>query len=474
MTVRSLKLLFLLIVAAFEVTLLHLGVSLIAIATSGGTNSSWLVLLLTCLISAFTTARFTPHEDQPSRFPSPWTILICALTVGYGVKLQAGGGWSLLSGWATLLPFGANQPPVGLGSATLLLTSLAAWWRGTAVVDHDHDSVAKVLQWGVVGLVLLTFALTPVTMVNLGEAPWGSLLAIEAVLAVGFGMLSLSLARIVEATDIGGTASAWAWFRSSLTVTIGILALGTLVLSLFSDSATLAVRLLLGGIGLLAALLFAPLAALLDRFAQWLRSGAGEALIPPPPQGSPLGSASPIPTPNPGALQLGELLTIVLTVALYLLPLIALVLLILFARRRRRDRPTADGELHESLWNWRDVGADLLGMLRDLRPQGGPGGLRGALARLRGESPAERVRRRYIQLLLLGEGLERQRKPEQTPLEHVPALSSVAPAATGALQQLTEHYDRARYAPDSITPATAAAADEAWATIETRTPKENR
>jgi hypothetical protein len=78
-----------------------------------------------------------------------------------------------------------------------------------------------------------------------------------------------------------------------------------------------------------------------------------------------------------------------------------------------------------------------------------------------------------VELLLLGEAAERPRQPQQTPLEYAPIVGVLAPGAASNLATLTDAYDQARYAPDTITPADADAADAAWAAIQAQSSKEN-
>ena len=162
-----------------------------------------------------------------------------------------------------------------------------------------------------------------------------------------------------------------------------------------------------------------------------------------------------------------------MTAVLYLLPLVALIALIILYRRQQRKPITEDGEVHESLWSWQGVRADLLSLLNGLRPKPQVS-LRDVLSRLRSDDPVQRIRRRYVELLLVGEAAQRERKPQQTPLEHEAALATAVSGAKGDVHALTLAYDRARYAPDLVDAADAAAADQAWSTIQAQANKENR
>jgi hypothetical protein len=148
-----------------------------------------------------------------------------------------------------------------------------------------------------------------------------------------------------------------------------------------------------------------------------------------------------------------------------LLPILLILGLLLLARRRALRQASA-GEERESLWSWQSVAADLRDLLASRRRRPSAGGLRAALAALRGADPASRVRRSYIRLLLLGEAHKRPRPAPQTPHEYAPAAGELLPAAIQPVDTLTGAYERARYNPNGVTSADADAAERAWAAIE--------
>ncbi len=472
MPFQSLKLLFYVTAAAFETLLLHLGVSLISIVFAGTATLSWPILLVICLLAALTTMRFAAIDDSDAGRSRGLSLIIAAVVVAYGAKLQAGGGWSLFAGWSALAPFSdldSNQP---LGGPALLMVCLAVWWRGMMLLDHDHSTLLVVLQRGLLGLVLLVLLLTPVSVINLGAPPWGQLLALEAMLVVGAGLASLTLARIAHEAQGRSARGAWHWLRSSLGTTIALMVVGTLLLSLVSNSATSVVRMVVSALGMLAALIFAPLAFLLTQLWQIIRPKRATLVLPMPSSSSLPELAGQSPTGDT-VPQLLYFVAILLTAALYLLPLLALIVLVVLYRRQRPKPIVEDGEVHESLWSWQGVKADLLSLLDGLRPKP-QAGLREVLARLRADDPAQRIRRRYVELLLVGEAAQRERLPQQTPLEHEAALAAALPGAKGDVHALTLAYDQARYAPDSIAAADLAAAERAWSTIQAQANKENR
>lgn len=470
MKFQPLKILFYASAIALEVSLLHLGVSLLTVGLIGVPGLSWLVLVLVCAVGLWTVGRFEAPDSGRFRRLSWPTLLICAATVAYGVKVQAGGGWSLLSGWSAAWPFGgARSGGSVLGPFGLLLACLWAWWRGNAIADHDHGAIVIVLWRGVLLLTLLTLLLTPVT--NLGAPPWGPLLAAEAVMTVGIGLLCLSLSRIAASNYESSAGAGWHWLRSSLVVSIAIVMVGVLVLSLVSPSATALIRAVVVGVAGLVALVVAPLATLIFRALTALLPTADPAALQPTPTPTADAAAAQA-SPDATAVQLLDVIINVLTTVVYLLPLVVLLLLVVFVRRQRRST-TTDDAIHESLWNWRGIGADLLSLLGNVRLPQRSRGLRDAFARLRGDDPVRRIRRRYVELLLAGEAANRARPEQATPLEFEETLRPLAPPAQGDVHTLTESYDRARYAPDTVQPNDAASADAAWTAIQRHLTEEN-
>jgi hypothetical protein len=78
-----------------------------------------------------------------------------------------------------------------------------------------------------------------------------------------------------------------------------------------------------------------------------------------------------------------------------------------------------------------------------------------------GSDPATRIRRRYVQLLLIGEDGGVPRPPGRTPREFAPELASL-PLDDTAVERLTDLYEQARYAPEDVDVEAAAQADASW------------
>jgi MFS family permease len=278
------------------------------------------------------------------------------------------------------------------------------------------------------------------------------------------GLMTIAVASASEDRDADLRRLGWRGMLILCGAVALVLGLGVLVESLFGGEIAQVVSLLWQGVVLIIALIFVPLllllVTLLERlidFAylnQLLRQWAQQLQQQQNQQ-------------RPSAV--GETLALfppwleaVLRIFIALLPILLILGLLLLVRRRRR----ATDEERESLLSWGSLADDLRGLLAHMRKPRRDGGLRAALARLRGGDPIHRIRRSYIRLLLLGEARGQPRAAPQTPHEYTSAASAMLPSAAQPLDTLTGAYERARYFPAGATDADAEAAERAWAAIE--------
>ena len=454
---RTIRFLQYLALIAFETTLAHLAGSLLTIFSSAPILQ-WPALFGVAAISALVTLWIEPVNVGRERI-RPVTAAIALLTVMTGTWLQAQGAAAAIV---------SVDDSNFLRAYFVLGTTLWVWWRGARTVDMGHGDVVRVMRNGIIGVAMLV-ALLGIGGVSLPLAPTqggiGVSVGVEMIAFLALGLMCLSLTRIVAAEAEGSAGAQWRWLRSSMLSTIAILLVGLLLLAIVAEPARMLLRggLMWGLYGLLV--IFSPLFWLIFQIIEWLRPALvfDGSLIPAIPTAAPSANDDTPPPPSP-LDALAPLLTVTSTILL-LIPLVALVVLILLARRRRGRTEEATAEERESIFSWSDVGNDLAGLLRGLRrPRSAPGGLRAALRRLAGADAATRVRRRYIQLLLAGETAGATRSPAQTPHEFAPALTTL-PVDQPAVATLTETYERARYAPESVDAATADQADAAWQSI---------
>ena len=423
---------------------------------------AWGVLIGVVLLGALAdwiVLRRLPPERQTLALAAGG--LLCALWV---VKGQVVGDWGLLGDWGQALGaiFSASQRRSGIAYLSLLL-SLYCFWRGTRLTMHDRVSIHRLFR---------TIAFSVLIIGGIGAFIIGrdvfkaARASTEVLIFFAIGLFTLALGSTTEDQDVGLRHLGWRGVGILGGAIALVLAVGSLIGSLFGEGVAQVIRTLWQAVVVVVVLMLAPLIwlfaklleALIDfrnldrmlrQLAQQLQPGVPDQ---PPLAGDIFGIFPPW-------------VQTALRIFFALLPILLILGLLLLARRRARLRAGADEE-RESLWSWDGLAEDLRGLLAGLRGPQRPGGLRAALAALRGGDPASRVRRSYIRLLLLGEAHERPRAAPQTPHEYAPAAGALFPAVAQPVDALTEAYERARYNPNGITAADADAAERAWAAIE--------
>ena len=420
------------------------------ITFAGG--NAWALLIGVALLAALITRLL---EQRVSAETQRLALLISAFALGvWAMKGVSGAGYGLFSGWETLFA------TFGSGSAFVTLLGVAyTFWRGTRLLDHDHATVARLFGRSLFVLVLLiSFGALSSTL-----APDRTTLASLEMLSYFIaGLLAVALANMADG-EISMQRIEW---RSllMLVATILVVAVGGLLFaSLFGGFAGTLIStvfeffLVLGLVVmspllLLASWLIAQLGTLIDSatLAQLAANAQARAQLM-----QQLQQQSPN-TVAPWLLVLLQAFCLVLPVAL-------IALLFLLVRRRARATQLTN-EVRESILSWSGLASDLRDLFASRRR--GEGGLRAALAALRGNEPAQRIRRSYIRLLLASEAREHARQATQTPHEFAPTAVGAFPGTEQPIAIMTAAYERARYAPETATPAEADRADQAWRQID--------
>jgi hypothetical protein len=414
------------------------------------------VVLLGALLDWIVLRRLPPERQTLALVASG---LVCAL---WAVKGQVLGDYGPLGDWGQALgTIFSTGPRSGIAYLSLLL-ALYCFWRGTRLTLHDRVSIHRLFRAIAFG-VLIIGGLGAFTI---GRDVFKAARASTEVLTFfAVGLFTLALGSATE-NDIDLKRLGWRGTGILGGAVALVLAAGVLIGSLFGTGVAQAIRALWQAVVVVIVLILAPLIWLmaklietlidfpnLDRMlrqlAQQLQPGGQDQ---PPPPGDVLGIFPPW-------------VQTTLRIFFALLPILIILGLLLLARSRAR-RQAGVNEERESLWSWGGLAEDLRGLLAGLRKPHRAGGLRAALAALRGGDAASRVRRSYIRLLLLGEAHERPRPAPQTPHEYAPAAGALLPTATQPVDTLTGAYERARYNPDSVTAADADTAERAWAAIE--------
>lgn len=451
-SLKPILLLHYLALACLEATLIHL-LSTLLTSFSAEPIVRWSVLFLVVIVSALATARFERVDPRRTRIRSV-TAGLALVTVFLATAFQI----RRFGGAALFLDLDNTDFFRGY---IALAASMWAWWRGSRLIDLEHADVMRLLRGGVIAVAVLTGLLAlggvePGLVPEAGSGQPG--VAAEIVFFLVLGLVTLSLTRIVSTE---GSSTQWRWLRSSVFSALAIAILGLIVLAVAAEPARALLR---GGLQWTLYAVFlalSPLFWLIFKLFALLRDLliAGGLIAPNPllPQAPPPQDQPPETSPLDG---LAPLLTTT-TALLLLIPILMLIALILWTTRRRRQAETAADEERESIFTWSALGADLRDLLRGLRRTTHDGGLRAALGRLIGGDPATRIRRRYVQMLLAGEEAGKERPRAATPHEWAPALTELA-FDDRSVGTLTDIYEQARYAPNSIDEADARRADAAW------------
>lgn len=444
----------LLVVAVLETTIISL-----PLLELGILNLPWLLLLTVLLLGACAAWQIEHLPGTQQRI----AMIVAAGVAGLLAVAVRIGGLGVALG--ALLPIGDSQlfgPAYGT-----FLVALFVFWRGSSLHTHTAASVARTFSAGVfVSIVGLLFA----PLLDSLESPARvAALTLQLVLLVGAGLLAQALARADEDNEAGAQRLSWRWL-GILSAAVGLVALlGLGASGLFGGPAAVFLNTIWQLCIFVLMLLLLPFIWLAATLTNWLiaflapKAKVQPWIVPPMtlPQ-SPDGARELFPALPPWAV------TSVVSL-LALLPPLILLLLIIFMRRRRR-RATEDEE-RQSLLSWSELQDDLRGLLRGLRnPFARPlAGLRAVLAALNGGDPDSRARRSYVRLLLALEAREHARPPANTPAEYAPEAQGALPEVSRSISTLTAAYERARYAPGSLSSESAAAAEQAWSEVDERT-----
>jgi hypothetical protein len=422
-------------------------------------GDSWGTLIVAVLAGALADwvllRRLSPQAQRPALAA---TGLLVALWV---VKAEVA-GVGPLSGWGQaigqLLDGGTPQ---SLPAYPNLLLGLYCFWRGTRLTLHDSITLHRLFRLSMVAMMIIVF----LRFFSGGPgARLAGLASTEVLIFFAVGLLTIALSSASEEREAELRRMGWRGLATLLGAVALVMVLGVLVAALFGREAAAMIGLLWRGLIMALALIIVPIiyvfAGLVERLLQLLNinsmtfdSSRLQLMDSMLRQQEAFGAGGLPPWAEALIRGFCAIVPVLLIVALFFL-----------ARRRNRRGAGADEE-RESLWSWEGLAEDLLGLF-GRRAGRAAGGLRDALARLRGDDPASRIRRSYIRLLLLGEERSIPRSAPQTPHEYAPVAQSALPAAAHPVDTLTDAYERARYRPGGATSADADAAERAWGALE--------
>ncbi len=380
-----------------------------------------------------------------------------ATLLGFGTSSLLAGGPAKL--WEALFGFGEQSTIAYIG----LMAALYVVWRGinlTLLIDEDLREVFGRIMLTVLGILLLG-----VLAGSFSNPLLVTLISSEVLLSFMVGLILVAIMRQREAAPEMQRVRGWHNLAPVLGATLLIIALSLGLLGLLGPNAANLLRRIIINILLLIFTIIAPVLDFVLRGFIWLFERLNVPAMLDMLQNLAAGLAQRTELQQQTLEDLGQSFPWLASLIRFLeiaMPVLAILALIWFLARRQRRRSNLVNEERESLFSWEAIGNDLLGLLGRLRRQHTPTNLEAALAQLHGDSPAIRIRRSYIKMLIAARDRNASRSPNNTPREYQPQAQTAFPAAATALQTLTSHYERARYHADT---ATTAQAEEAESTM---------
>lgn len=391
-------------------------------------------------------------------------------------------GWVKSLGLALIHgPNNELSPPV-----PMLLILVYLWLRGMldAVKVLGHDDI-----WGafVVGVALLVLYLVLMAINHL-PIPAVAINLIVLFFAAGMAALAFSSLKITVGLDralglgqrrASKTPSLSRYWLASVTTTIVVLLGLGLLLGFVIAPAQIAsllalvraafnalwqlISFVLVAVGYLLFVVAYFIGLLLQPLIQWLVSLFGTVQ-----ERQPMQPVSPPPMLPSIETTTASVPDVYRWIALGIFTLIVIVIFALVLRRLRAPKTEDFDEERESILSMDLLQDQLAKLLQRLFGNLRTGAAQPPFLSLTDESDTRRtIRSTYQNLLAAATEMGQARPRGQTPREYQQQLAAQLPAATGVLATLTEHYDHARYAAESPDPTDAAAAQQAWAQVQT-------
>lgn len=438
---------------AFLVSTAVVEITLPALVVTIAGGNVWALLFVIVFIAAFAlrlTERYLPLAVQRL------TLLALALLIGlWMMKVAAGGGYGLVSGWAALAVGGESAAYV------TLLAALYSFWRGTFLLDQDHIGLGRLFSRLVVALIIV------IGIGGLSSALDLAILTMATGQVVAFFVAGLFGLAVATMAEHGSTQTDWRSFATLLGSIGAVIVGGVVLVSLLGGTLLELLGTIWRGIAFAILLVLSPFIILVAWLVERIAASIGNIPI----QRYFLELQKRLDQPITEATSQAGMpvwADLLLRGFCFVVPILLIALLFLLIRRRSRTVRRRDEE-RESILSWNGLVEDLGSLFAGLRRREAEG-LSAALARLRGDDPVTRIRRAYIRMLLAAEAHDQHRVPSQTAHEFAPAAAS-ALGQSQSVALLTSAYERARYAPESVTPEQAAQAERASSEAQNTTRK---
>ncbi len=439
-----------------------------------------LLSVIIMLVASLVITRIATKRDWPV-----W--LIRSVVIGSGLvamflvlRIDHNGGFGIFdTGWygyagEKLAHFFSSPHPLGLAIAVMIYL----WWRGIAL-GRSTAQFRSIYTSFLTGMTLLIFLIV-LWRITSGDSTYerpGGDIGLYVIAFFFFGLISIAVGHLymmhrAMPKEEAALTSIWRWLPMMLGVIGGMIIVGFVVASVFSRDFFQVLKTGFGyisdGIVQIIEWLSVPLNWVIEiviKFLQWIFNIFRTETQPTAANqtgGSPFDDV----TVTDRALS-PEVIMIIKWVIIALV--IALIIFILAkAISRYLDRHGGDKieEIHESLWNIKDIRNDFrlfLKMLGDKfkrKSRPGPGYLFET-----GSGGKMNVREIYRHLLWEGKRSGLPRRRHETVTEYARRLEKSIPEGTGPVDNITDLYSDVRYGDISIQEEKVDSANTLWGTI---------
>ena len=333
------------------------------------------------------------------------------------------------------------------------------WWRGISLgrTTSQFKSIYTSFLIGMSALILLIILWSAGSGSNSFPGP-GSELAVYVVGFFFFGLVSIAVGHLymmhrAMPTEEAALTSIWRWLPMMLGVVGGMIVIGFVVGSLFSRDFIQTLKNAAGYVGdafeQIIEWIGVPLNWIFEGILAVLRWIVGMLRTNPPDQSENMTGGGPFDNIEVTNNQLSPELVMIIKWVLIAIIIAAVIFFLARAISRYLDRRNQEQieEIHESLWNAKDVGNDfrmfLKGLANRFRRKPKPGFPDDLFATKPGEKMD--VRKIYRHLLREGKDSGIPRQKHETVTEYARRLEKYIPAGTGQVDTITDYYTDVRY-----------------------------
>jgi hypothetical protein len=346
------------------------------------------------------------------------------------------------------------------GVIVIAITLLGAWGLGSLEGFHTPTLSGTAISFQV-GLVVVLFSFGLAAVLGL-PMPYSVVLSVAFCF---FGMLSIAINHRYQQVGKISKEAEQSWLTVLIIGLVLALLVGALISILISPELMHVVTTFIGKVVTTIRELVGQLLAYLTSFDKHSPAQNPLAI----PTYDPDSAKQPEQSPNELGDLIGKIVSIVSIAGIAIIVGLALLkytldFLQLLSRRRNAPAHMSVEKISDS---WGFELRAFLGMLRELRKI--PRWLINALFHRQKQTVANdepplatEVRDTYRKLLHMTSQRGLRRKKQETPHEYLRRLSATIPAVESDLQTLTEHYNLARYYPQSLTEVNCRDARESW------------